>query len=123
MKTILLIDDNEADNVYHEIVLRRHSGVDKVIAEETAYSALQYLSNVRGNWPDLVFVDLNMPGVDGIECIEKIVQLAPPQHVQIFLLTSSDAEQDRHRAGQFPVISEYIIKPLTNATVSRLLAT
>lgn len=122
VKTILLIDDNEADNVYHGIVLRRHSDVGEVAVMESASDVLHYLQHNQGKWPDLVFVDLNMPGMDGIECIEKMVRLAPPPDIRIFLLTSSDAEQDRNRANQLPVIREYLIKPLTNAIVSRLLS-
>ena len=122
MKTILLIDDNEADNVYHDIVLRRHAAVHHVLARESANAALQLLGNARDQWPDIIFVDLNMPGMDGIECIEQLARLAPPAQVRIFLLTSSDAEQDRQRASRLSIIDDYIIKPLTNEIVSRLLS-
>lgn len=122
MKTILLIDDNDADNAYHEIILRRHPGVHEVVARESASDGIQYLRSIVGAWPDMVFVDLNMPGMDGVECIEQLVRLKIPVHTRIFLLTSSDAEQDRNRAGQLSLISDYIIKPLTPEIISRLLS-
>ena len=120
-KTILLVDDNEADNVYHQIILSRSEPVGDVVITESALAAMNYLQNVTRQWPQLILVDVNMPGMDGFAFVSELQYLNPPAHCKIAMLTSSDAERDRERASKLPLISAYIIKPLTIPAVMQLL--
>lgn len=119
-RRVLLVDDNEADNVYHEIILRRCDLVGEVQMLESAAAALQYLQ-ASNTWPDLMLVDVNMPGMDGFTLIRELEKLAPPATCKLALLTSSDAEQDRDHANRLKLISAYIIKPLALPDALRLL--
>jgi len=120
-KTILLVDDNEADNVYHEIILRRSDRIADVVTRDSAAAALEYLRQ-PGNWPNIILVDVNMPGMDGFAFVQQLDQLSPPPTCKIAMLTSSDAEQDRRRAAGLRLISAYLIKPLVLAAITDMLA-
>ncbi|MGC3982142.1 MAG: response regulator [Steroidobacteraceae bacterium] len=120
---ILLVDDNEADNVYHEIMLRRAGFGGEVIVCESGEAAIDYLRTHPDKLPELVLLDINMPGMDGFE----FARLATPYldgdaTATIVMLTSSASEADRRKAKQLPVIRGYIIKPLTEGTAVELLA-
>lgn len=120
-KTILLVDDNEADNVYHQIILRRSDAVGDVVVMESATAAMHYLQHVTTQWPNLILIDINMPGVDGFMFVSELQQLSPPTYCKVAILTSSDADRDRDRASKLSLISAYIIKPLTVPSVVQLL--
>ncbi|MES1146923.1 MAG: response regulator [Solimonas sp.] len=120
-KTILLVDDNEADNVYHQIILRRSELVGEVMVTESAVSAMHYLQHVARQWPNLILVDVNMPGMDGFALVSELQYLSPPAYCKVAMLTSSDADRDRDRARKLTLISAYIIKPLTVPSIVQLL--
>ena len=119
-KIVMLVDDNEADNVYHEIILRRSDRVAEVITKDSAAAALAHLRQF-GNWPNIILVDVNMPGMDGFRLVQELEQLSPPATCKIAMLTSSDAEQDRRRAAGLNRVSAYLIKPLVLLAVADML--
>lgn len=122
-KRILLVDDNEADNVYHEIMLRRAGFSGDVVICESGEAALEYLRTHTDALPELVLLDINMPGMDGFEFAQSATQyLLGGDTATIVMLTSSASETDRRRAQELPVIRGYIIKPLTERTATDLLA-
>jgi len=121
-KIVLLVDDNEADNVYHEIILRRCHEVKDVVIMESATAALGYLKQSSAVWPHLMLVDVNMPGMDGFTLVRELEALPLPTSCKIAMLSSSDAEQDRDRALNLKLVSNYIIKPLTLPAVLSMLA-
>lgn len=120
---VLLVDDNEADNVYHEIVLRRVGYTGEIIVCESGEDALEYLHNHGDRPPELILLDINMPGMDGFEFARCATPyLAAAATATVVMLTSSASDADRRKAQALPVIRGYIIKPLTEYTAAELLA-
>jgi CheY-like chemotaxis protein len=120
---ILLVDDNDADNVYHEIVLRRAGYTGEVIVCESGEAALEYLRDHPDQPPELVLLDINMPGMDGFEFARTATPyLTGAATATVVMLTSSASEADRLKAKSLAVIRGYIIKPLTELTAAELLA-
>ena len=68
------------------------------------------LQQVWDNAPDLVLLDLSMPGMDGIEVLESLRQDTQYQSLPILLLTASDETEDRVR-GLNTGADDYITKP------------
>ena len=110
---IFLIDDNEMDNVFHEVILRRSGFTGEVLAFEHAQLALDYLQADETHAPTLIFLDINMPRMDGFEFAGKaevLLQRAPS--TTIVMLSSSSAGPDQEKAAGISAISGFIVKPL-----------
>src|SRR5260221_14700709 len=115
---IMLIDDNNDDNFYHERVIRKNNSANTVISIESGVEALEYLKNRKDHpdaHPDLIFLDINMPGMNGWEFIEEYKKLDKELTTKIIvtILTTSDHPDETMLAKTHDVISEFRIKPLT----------
>lgn len=119
----VLVDDNEADNVYHEIMIRRAGFSGEVLVFENGLDALAFFENDLGDTATCVFLDINMPMMDGFEVAEKAQPLlANKSSVILVMLTSSGNPLDRERALSIPSINGYVTKPLDVAKVQELMA-
>jgi CheY-like chemotaxis protein len=119
----ILIDDNEADNVYHEIMIRRAGFEGEILVFESGIDALVFFQKDPLSAPTCIFLDINMPLMDGFEMAEQATPLLIDKpSVMLLMLTSSGSPADRERAGTLPVIKGYVIKPLDVATVQKLMS-
>jgi CheY-like chemotaxis protein len=119
----ILIDDNEADNVYHEIMIRRAGFRGEVLVFESGIDALAFFVKDHLELPTCIFLDINMPMMDGFEMAEQATPLLIDKpSVVLLMLTSSGSPADRERAGTLPVIKGYVTKPLDVATVQKLMS-
>lgn len=64
--------------------------------------------------PDLVFLDINMPILDGWGFMEKFAPLYPSlkKNILLYVLSSSSFDQDINRSKTYPMINGYLVKPL-----------
>ena len=119
----ILIDDNEADNVYHEIMIERAGFTGEVLVFETGEDAIAFLRSDPMTAPTCIFLDINMPGLDGFEVAEQATPLlADKPTVMLVMLTSSGSPADRERAAGLPVIKGYVTKPLDVGAIQALMA-
>lgn len=126
LSCILLIDDNPDDIFFHERVIRKAAAADKVVARESGPEALDYLrspDHPEYTRPDLIFLDINMPGMNGWEFLEEYEKLAHDQKVRaiVIMLTTSENPDDQRRALKQYATSEFHIKPLTNDMLVRII--
>lgn len=120
----ILVDDNEADNVYHEIMIRRAGFTGEVRVFESGADALDFLRADELSVPTCLFLDINMPQMDGFEFARQARPLLQDKPTMlVMMLTSSDAPQDRLRAGDMPLIRGFVTKPLTRERVKEMLQT
>ncbi len=118
----ILIDDNEADNVFHEIIIRRAGFSGELVIFEDAAEALAFLQGDPLSTPTCIFLDINMPLMDGFEFARKATPiLSDKPTVSLMMLTSSDAPKDRQIASGMPLIQDFITKPLSVQKVRDLL--
>ncbi len=123
---IALVDDNETTSFLNNRLLGRLAVAERVSTytrADEAFAALWHDDNVAGGTtPDLVFVDLKMPGVSGFDFLQKYSKL--PQNVQdktvMAVLTTSLHAADTARVAEYPNV-EYLTKPLTPEKMERLL--
>jgi CheY-like chemotaxis protein len=110
--SILLIDDNQADNIYHRIVIDEAGAADKVEIASGAEEALQYL---KANAPELIFLDINMPKMNGWDFLQEYRKLQPAQTNKpvIIVLTTSESPADLQKAQEFREVSDFRVKPLS----------
>ena len=122
---IFLIDDNEMDNVFHEVILRRSGFTGEVLVFEDAQQALYYLQADETHAPTLIFLDLNMPRMDGFKFASKaevLLQRALSATTTIVMLSSSSAGPDKKKAAGISAISGFIVKPLIEQQARELIS-
>lgn len=79
---IVIIEDNEAVKDGYALILNSHKDYHVVNTYTTAEEAIK---NLRRDYPDIIFTDLDLPGMDGIQGIGKIRKIDPK--VQIIVIT------------------------------------
>ncbi|HEY4063809.1 MAG TPA: response regulator [Puia sp.] len=126
MKNILLIDD---DPIFVYLMRR--------IINSTSYSceineftdgelAINYLNGIHDKTellPDLIFLDLSMPVMDGWEFLKEYSRLRPgiKKNVTLFIVSSSISPQEVERAKTFRAVKDFLIKPLGKAKVIEII--
>lgn len=122
IERIILVDDNDLDNEYHQIVLRQAGYQGELLVFETGMDLLGFMASAAPPLRTCVFLDINMPILSGFDTLERLAPLARDRgQLEVHILTSSDALQDRERAAAAPLVRQYLVKPLTTATVRAIL--
>ena len=119
---ILLVDDEPATNYANERLLLKLGVAEKVLSVTESDEAFRLLSQEPPLHPTLLLLDMNLPGLDGIEFVEAFQRL-PVSHrdvTRIVLLTGGMASQDLLRLNELP-IAGMIIKPLTEEKINSML--
>jgi CheY-like chemotaxis protein len=112
-KKVLIVDDDEV----HLEVTKNYLKQDyDVTAVESCENALKLL--YQGFAPDLVFLDLVMPGTDGWHTYERIRGLSNLHNIPMAIFTASEESADRSRAMAMGAV-DYITKPCTRDELLR----
>jgi CheY-like chemotaxis protein len=123
LSSILLVDDDSTNNFINELLLKNLSVTERILVAENGTQALELLSTMpNADEPALILLDVNMPGLNGIEFLEAYQQLPQAQHhatVIIMLTTTMDA-RDLSRLDELR-IAGLVSKPLTQEKVDSIL--
>jgi len=123
----MLIDDNELDNFINEKTLEANLFAKKIYTNTSAQSALEFLKNLvtMGNefsavYPEVIFIDINMPMMDGFQFIENFKKTSEKDLKQpkLVILTSSVYHEDRQKASKISKDLIFLNKPLTKEMLS-----
>ncbi|GCC50483.1 response regulator [Chryseotalea sanaruensis] len=117
-KVIMLIDDDAITNMINTKVIKMNFNfnVYNYVNAQFALKQLeQWCHSSPENLPSVIFLDINMPIMDGWEFLEAFQKLPHSVHEKskIFVLTSSIDVEDIEKAKTFHVVSDFLSKPLT----------
>ncbi|MDX5421736.1 MAG: response regulator [Hymenobacteraceae bacterium] len=128
---VLLIDDDDTTNFLNQRLLDRMQVTENIRTFVNGKQAFDYLYNVSNNnyeadsrdyfKPELIFLDINMPVMDGFEMLDLYERLDPEFRKRIIMavLTTSTHPQDTASSKKYA--AEYLTKPLTADKVNALL--
>lgn len=121
-KTCLLIDDNYIDNFVTRRILESSNFAEHIVVQQSATDAITAIRD--GLKPDVIFLDLRMPLMNGFEFLQEYDKLKnhDKSSTKIFMLSSSLDPVDVKRSGQNKYITQFIHKPLTQKILEELTA-
>jgi len=131
LNCVLLIDDDEPTNFLSSMLLEQANCTEQIMVAENGRKALDYLTGTElfsldSNsfpCPDIIFLDINMPAMNGWEFLENYQKLKKKHQGKIIMimLTTSLNPDDKIRAQKMPEISGFENKPLTIEMIGRVL--
>ncbi|TPN82469.1 response regulator [Aquimarina algicola] len=115
---VLLIDDDKATNFFNKRVVDKHGGFCEVTTVQSGKEALEYLDAVQGKTktkPDLIFLDINMPAMNGWEFLVEFEKLNREltNGIRVVLLSTSSNPDDVKASMQNHSVDDFINKPLS----------
>jgi two-component system, NarL family, nitrate/nitrite response regulator NarL len=123
VKKTLLIDDSDIDLFIQRRFLEVYNFSHQLVSYKSATEALHWLQSLNGqDAPQIIFLDLNMPEVDGfmfLKAFDKLTALVKSD-IRIVVLTSSNSSKDREQAFEHPNVIQFITKPLKQSDIESL---
>jgi CheY-like chemotaxis protein len=127
MKTIFLIDDDPVF-VYltKKIICSVNGGCEiREFADgELAIERLRQICDDGTSLPDIIFVDLSMPVMDGWEFLNEYDLLRPKlsKPIELFIVSSSISPQEVERSKTYPAVLDFLIKPVAKGKIAEIIS-
>ena len=113
---VMLVDDNPMDNLVHGQMITNSGFAKKTGTFESGKAMLDFLKSAKPEeLPELIFLDIIMPGMDGFQFLDEFALLDESirNRCKIVLLSSSDSFKDLNRANKSKLVRKFLNKPLT----------
>jgi len=127
IKKILCVDDDPITLMLYKMVIAKASLSETVIAAKNGQEALEYYDNLKSeqeeDFPELIFLDLNMPVMGGWEFLDNFIEptYSPfNEKTKIIVLSSTIDPQDIEKVKNYPIIIDFISKPVTKEMLEKL---
>jgi len=118
----MLVDDSALDQYINKLILTQCALDDRLIQFQSGQDGLDYLISQQFSYdaiPDILLLDINMPGMDGFQFLKEFEKL--PEMVRskcnVYILSSSCDPDDLRRAHKNPYVKSFIEKPLSKQFV------
>ncbi|HTA61754.1 MAG TPA: response regulator [Bacteroidia bacterium] len=132
LNCILLIEDNEFTNIFNQKLIKNLDIAEQVYVAESGTDGLDFLLN-KGKYqlkevnhpaPDVIFLDINMPGMNGWEFVEEYKENNSQNAMssKIVMLTTSPNPDDEQKAKLITEIIAFKRKPLTKVIINEVMA-
>jgi CheY-like chemotaxis protein len=125
LNSIMLVDDDSITNFLNELLLKEMDISEELIITADGQKALEVLYDrcvSKGECPDLILLDVNMPVINGFEFLKRYNEMMfeNKQSIVIVMLSTSLNPRDKEKAEALNV-SDYLTKPLSKDRINELL--
>ncbi len=126
-RLVMLVDDNDTDNFISQRIIQITEFSAEVVVKNSGKSALEYLeqnADKPENLPEIIFLDINMPIVDGFVFLYEFEKFPDTikSHSKIIILSSSDNRRDIDKIIDNDYVIKFITKPLTEDALEEIKA-
>jgi CheY-like chemotaxis protein len=120
-KLCLLIDDNFIDNFVTRKILETSNFAEQIVVIQSAPEAIAQIQ-AKKIQPDVIFLDIRMPFMDGFEFLREFdnLHLDDNKQIKIFMLSSSLDPVDFKLSNENKYITQFIHKPLTHKALESI---
>lgn len=122
--TICLIDDDKIYQLLTTKIIEKVNPEQKVITFYNGKQAIDYFLSAasKGSLPDVIFLDINMPIMNGWDFLEVYSRLEEINDIPVIMVSSSLDEDDAIRSRQYSVVQDFITKPMGQQLISEILS-
>lgn len=123
LQCVMLIDDDPDDNFLHRLVIEDTGLNPEIVVAESGEKALRYFSgDAYFRKPDVIFLDINMPGMSGFDFLEKYKALPARLNsgTKVVMLSTSSLPKDQQKASSIWENVYYRTKPLTEQIIEEV---
>ncbi len=122
LKRVLLVGDDETSNFLNKLFLEGLDYAEEVYVSQNGEEAICHIKENCPILPDLIFLDINMPIMNGFEFLEEVNRFTDidVKNIKIVMLTASDRFYDYEKAKKYNVAA-YLNKPLTEEKMNTIL--
>ena len=124
VNTACIIEDNSASIFWIKEIMNEVHFANHLITYTNGKEALDDLSEKikdAASTPEVIFLDINMPVMDGWEFLDEFSKIEPAKKIHIYVLTSSEDPEDTVKAEKYKSIAGYIVKPVTEEKLKEIL--
>ena len=123
--SVMLIDDNELDNFINKKLLENEKFADTINVHQSAQSALEEIKrneNSPDKLPQIIFLDIMMPHMDGFGFLEELSKLNDNirKSSKVIMLSTSESFKDLNRANQSKFVYKFLNKPLNKLVLDAI---
>ena len=120
----MIIDDDDVDTYLSKRVLSENDFTRDVVTASSVKEAIDYLSVPKNGFPEIIFLDLNMPGQNGLDFLEAFNALPSPQknltHIILLMNVVNSSDEITSKATSHPLVYHVIEKPLTGEKLGKI---
>ncbi|MES2389748.1 MAG: response regulator [Bacteroidota bacterium] len=122
---VMIIDDDAVNNTVCSLIINRAqfaASVSTFLRASDALASLRESMKKQDTLPDIIFLDINMPVMNGWDFLDEFTPMIPllPKPIMLYMLSSSVYHEDVSKARAYPIVRDYLPKPLTANILNRI---
>ena len=118
IQKVMVIDDDLVSQMVAEAIISKFNSSIEIVTANDGQEALNTLETSETK-PDVILLDLNMPGMNGLEFLEAY-QHNKKENSIVAIHTSSENDTDKQKTSAYNFVKAYFTKPITMDDIAKL---